>query len=160
MLFRHALRRARVPVRRRGTRGLADRVRPAAALTTCAAVAGCGWAPARSARAASGGPRPTIVVVTTDPARDTPTRLRSAAFDPRFAGLTGDFTTFRHAPRGLGVSIRPPVQHGEGRYTVRHGAKVLAFSPTDDHAHPLDTAGVFARRYATRPSRIAAGASA
>jgi protein SCO1/2 len=73
-----------------------------------------------------------VVFVTTDPARDTPERLRAwlAHFDPTFVGLTGDTATLLAAQRALylpAAQIAPA--DSAGAYLVGHAASVVAFSP-------------------------------
>lgn len=86
--------------------------------------------------------RITVVFVTTDPRRDTPTVLRAwlGQYDSAFVGLTGAFTTIQHAAASLGITIEPPVKQPGGGYTVTHGAEVFAFD-TDGRARVVWTAG-------------------
>ncbi len=90
-----------------------------------------------------------VVFVTTDPVRDTPQRLAAwlGAQDPTFIGLTGRFSAIQAAARSLGVLIAEPVREKDGSYSVQHGAEVFAFSPGDDKAHFLYTAGVSVSQY-------------
>ncbi|KRV48086.1 hypothetical protein AQ490_26460 [Wenjunlia vitaminophila] len=84
-----------------------------------------------------------VVMITTDPGRDTPESLRSwlNAMDPSFIGLTGEYADIRDAGRTVGVHV-PKARKGEdGEIIVDHGAQVLAFSAKDDRAHVLYTAG-------------------
>lgn len=73
-----------------------------------------------------------VIMVTVDPERDTPERLRAWLdnFDRDFIGLTGsvaDITAMQQA-----VRLPPAVKEGEGdMYLVGHAAYVLAFT-TDD----------------------------
>jgi protein SCO1/2 len=73
-----------------------------------------------------------VIMVTVDPERDTPERLRDWLdnFDRDFIGLTGsdaDITAMQQA-----VRLPPAVKEGEGdMYLVGHAAYVLAFT-TDD----------------------------
>jgi len=72
-----------------------------------------------------------VVFVTTDPARDTPERLRRwlGAFDPGFIALTGDATALAAAQVAAGVI---PAQRGDSTakgYDVGHAAQVQAYSP-------------------------------
>ncbi|MEU9207740.1 SCO family protein [Streptomyces sp. NPDC048415] len=100
-----------------------------------------------------------VVFVSTDPARDTPRRLKQwlGAIDPSFTGLTGDFAAIQKAARSLGVGISPPVKHQDGTVTVSHGAEVFAFSPKDDKAHLFYTSGTSAQRYAADLPKIVKG---
>ncbi|MFF7984076.1 SCO family protein [Streptomyces sp. NPDC007901] len=100
-----------------------------------------------------------VVFVSTDPARDTPRRLKQwlGAIDPSFTGLTGDFAAVQKAARSLGVGISPPVKHQDGTVTVSHGAEVFAFSPKDDKAHLFYTSGTSQQRYAADLPKIVKG---
>lgn len=100
-----------------------------------------------------------VIFVTTDPARDTPERLRRwlAAFDSRFIGLSGDFGAVQKAARSLGVAVDKPVKNADGSFTVTHGAEVLAFSPADDKVHMIYTSGTTTQRYATDLPKIIRG---
>ncbi len=90
-----------------------------------------------------------VIFVTTDPARDTPKRLKAwlGAQDPSFIGLTGSFSAIQAAARGLGVLVEKPVKEKDGSISVEHGAEVFAFSPKDNRAHFLYTAGVSVSQY-------------
>jgi protein SCO1/2 len=85
-----------------------------------------------------------VVFVTTDPARDTPERLRQWLdnFDPRFVGLTGDTAQIAAAERALSL---PTSEFGPrdstGAYEVGHAAAVVAFTP-DDLGHVLYPFGI------------------
>ncbi|MEV4670060.1 MULTISPECIES: SCO family protein [Actinomadura] len=100
-----------------------------------------------------------VVFVTTDPARDTPKRLRSwlAAFDARFIGLSGDFAEIQQAARALGIAVEKPVKNADGSYEVTHGAQVLAFSPADDKVHLVYTSGTTTRQYAADLPKLIGG---
>lgn len=83
-----------------------------------------------------------VVFVTTDPARDTPERLRTwlDAFDRRFIGLTGSQAALDTAQLSLG--IRPGFRETEGEnYSVAHAAVVFAFT-ADDSAHVVYPFGI------------------
>jgi protein SCO1/2 len=73
-----------------------------------------------------------VLFVTTDPARDTPERLRQwlGQFNPDFVGLRGDTATVNRVQSAL---MLPPAQIGTadstGNYLVGHAAAVVAFSP-------------------------------
>jgi protein SCO1/2 len=100
-----------------------------------------------------------VVFVSTDPARDTPRRLKEwlGAIDPDFIGLTGDFTAIQKAARNMGVGISRPVKHKDGSETVSHGAEVFVFSPKDDKAHLFYTSGTSEQRYAADLPKIVKG---
>lgn len=79
-----------------------------------------------------------VVFVTTDPARDTPQRLRQWLdnFDRRFIGLSGSADSVNQIQARLGLppatmemmDSSAPGPHG---YGVGHAAQVLAFTPDD-----------------------------
>jgi protein SCO1 len=74
-----------------------------------------------------------VVFVTTDPRRDTPTRLRAwlDKFDPSFIGLRGSIAQIGDAELAMHVPLAKaeaaPKSYGSGRYSVTHFAAVLAF---------------------------------
>lgn len=90
-----------------------------------------------------------VVMVSTDPERDSPRRMGAwlDAQDKDFIGLTGDFATVKDAAKSVGVHLEKPVKEEDGSITVSHGAEVLAYSPKDDKAHVLYLAGVTAEQY-------------
>jgi protein SCO1/2 len=76
-----------------------------------------------------------VVMVTTDPARDTSERLRAWLdnFDPSFVGLRGTLEEVNDIQQALGLP--PAVLYGTGDdYTVGHSARVIAFTK-DNYAH-------------------------
>jgi protein SCO1/2 len=78
-----------------------------------------------------------VVFVTTDPARDTPEKLRAWLdnFDPSFIGLRGTPEQVSAIEKSLDVA--PAVAaapDSAGNYEVGHAAQVIAFTP-DDSAH-------------------------
>ncbi|MFK4099621.1 SCO family protein [Streptomyces sp. NPDC019531] len=82
----------------------------------------------------------TVVFVTTDPARDTPTELGKwlKGIDTQFVGLTGDFATIQASARTLGISIEPTHKDKKTGKTVSvHGTQVVAFSPKTDKGYVL-----------------------
>jgi protein SCO1/2 len=85
----------------------------------------------------------TVVFVTTDPARDTPQRLKQwlANFSPSIVGLTGNPRTIQDAQRAVGMPPAAKESLGKGDYGVDHGAFVYAFTP-DDLAHIAYPQGV------------------
>jgi len=81
-----------------------------------------------------------VVFVTTDPARDTPERLRGWLnnFDKRFIGLSGAIDSVNAIEARLGlpqsqVEPMPTMSAGPhpATYGVGHAAQVLAYSPDD-----------------------------
>ncbi|MFC9702616.1 SCO family protein [Streptomyces sp. NPDC056501] len=80
-----------------------------------------------------------VVLITTDPERDTPAELAKwlpAAGDPSFIGLTGEFSTIQAGARSIGIGIDPPKKEN-GNVVSMHGAQVIAFSPTTDQGYVL-----------------------
>jgi protein SCO1/2 len=95
-----------------------------------------------------GVPDATVVFVTTDPARDTPERLRDwldqMPGGEAFVGLSGslDEITAAETAAGVAASIIPAEDTGPGQdYEVGHAAQILAFTP-DDRNHLAYPAGV------------------
>lgn len=85
-----------------------------------------------------------VVFVTTDPARDTPTVLRTwlDKFDPRFIGLTSDSATVVNVTQAL--RMPPPVREqepGDASYSIGHAAFVIAFT-RDNLAHVIYPFGI------------------
>ena len=83
-----------------------------------------------------------VVFISSDPTRDTPSRLKSwlSYFDGSFIGLTGAYATIGRAAHEMGIPIEPPVKQADGSITVTHGAEVLAFTP-DQRSKLVYTAG-------------------
>lgn len=76
-----------------------------------------------------------VVMVTTDPERDTDEQLRSwlDRFDPEFHGLRGDIDEVVEAAGDYGVAVDPPVET-EGEYLVTHGGRVTVLTPDGEAA--------------------------
>lgn len=96
-----------------------------------------------------GMPDPTVVFVTTDPARDTPERLREwlDKFDTGFVGLHGTPEEIRAAeeaaqvlPSMITTDDGAPPAPGDA-YEVGHAAQLIAYTP-DDLAHVVYPSGV------------------
>lgn len=85
-----------------------------------------------------------VVFVTTDPARDTPERLREwlSSFDYPITALTGSDEQLRRAQEasGLAPSIAG-TPRPDGSYEVGHAAQVLLITP-DDQVHLVYPLGV------------------
>jgi protein SCO1/2 len=98
-----------------------------------------------------------VVFVTTDPARDTPERIRAwlDGFDPEFIGLTGSDDDVARAQQAIGASV---AQKGEadaaGDYEVGHNAGVWVITP-DDRVHLLYGFGTREQDWATDLPEIA-----
>ncbi|MET9761102.1 SCO family protein [Streptomyces sp. NPDC006372] len=80
-----------------------------------------------------------VVLVTTDPDRDTPAELGKwlKGIDPQFIGLTGDFSTIQAGARTLGIAFDPPRKDKNGKIISEHGTQVIAFSPKTDGGYVL-----------------------
>lgn len=95
---------------------------------------------------------PEVVLVTVDPARDTPAVLARyvAHFDPSFTGVTGNQGAIDVLVRDLGVAVMIGVPAADGSYTVDHSAAVFLIDPDAAYAAlfgaPHD-AGTIARDY-------------
>ncbi len=82
-----------------------------------------------------------VVMVTVDPERDTPERLRRwlDAFDRSFVGLSGPMEEVNAIQQRLWLP--PAVKQGEGSdYLMGHAAQVIAFT-ADDRAHVIYPSG-------------------
>lgn len=75
--------------------------------------------------------RPRIVLVTVDPARDTPAALAAylGHFDPAFVGLTGSQEAVEELARGLGAVMQAQPANADGSYTVDHTAAIFLIDP-------------------------------
>lgn len=78
-----------------------------------------------------------VVFVTTDPARDTPERLRTwlANFDSTFVGVAGRVEDINRLQQSMGLppatqEAMPPGSPA-GSYGIAHGSMVLAFTADD-----------------------------
>lgn len=86
--------------------------------------------------------RTEVVMVTSDPARDTPKRMKQflGFFDKGFIGLTGKYSDVSEAAHTVGVPISEPTQGPNGSWVVDHGAQVILFG-LDDKAREIHTSG-------------------
>ncbi|MEV2275869.1 SCO family protein [Nocardiopsis sp. NPDC049922] len=80
-----------------------------------------------------------VVMVSTDPARDTDEQLRTwlDRFDPAFQGVRGDVDTTVEAAADYGIAIEAP-QETEGEYLVTHGGRIVVLLPTGEAAGMFD----------------------
>ena len=89
-------------------------------------------------------PRPIVVFVGVDPARDTPTRVRAFLdrFDEDFIGLVGTPEELAAAQEATGVA-QAVVQEADesGGYLVGHASQIIAYT-ADDLAHVVYPFGV------------------
>lgn len=76
-----------------------------------------------------------VLVITTDPARDTPSVFRDYLnrFDPSFVGLIGPLSEIKKTADALGVALEVK-RLPSGGYEIGHGAQVIGFGP-DGTAH-------------------------
>ncbi len=90
-------------------------------------------ASARNRMAAALKSKVRLVMITTDPARDTPGVLKTYLdrIDPNFVGLTGDLATIVPVATSLGVSIADAQKLPSGGYEVTHGTEVIGFGKDD-----------------------------
>lgn len=80
-----------------------------------------------------------VVMVSSDPARDTDQQLRSwlDRFDPDFQGVRGDVDDTVQAARDYGIPIEAP-EETEGEYLVSHGGRILVLAPGGEAAGMFD----------------------
>ena len=83
-----------------------------------------------------------VVMVTVDPARDTPQRLRQWLdhFDRSFVGLIGSPDEVNAIQRALRLPAAVKLGSGETDYLMGHGAQVIAFT-THNRAHVIYPSG-------------------
>ncbi|MDJ0877588.1 MAG: SCO family protein [Halieaceae bacterium] len=86
-----------------------------------------------------------VVMVSVDPARDTPERLAEYVpyFDPGFTGVTGEFLDIHRFATALNTPFRK-VPGEDDNYLVDHSANVVLINPRGDYhgffKAPLDLA--------------------
>jgi protein SCO1 len=70
-----------------------------------------------------------VVMITSDPQRDTPKRLKEwlSSFSYDSIGLTGPYPKIQEAAETVGVFLEPPKKNADGTVTVEHGAQVILF---------------------------------
>jgi protein SCO1 len=75
--------------------------------------------------------RPEVVLVTVDPARDTPAVLARYVthFDPTFTGVTGEASAIELLTRELGVAVMIAAPSADGSYAVDHTAAIFLIDP-------------------------------
>ncbi|CAL9617272.1 hypothetical protein SUDANB121_05783 [Nocardiopsis dassonvillei] len=80
-----------------------------------------------------------VVMVSTDPQRDTGEQLRSwlDRFDPSFQGVRGDIDATVEAARDYGIPIDAP-QETDGQYLVTHGGRIVVLLPGGEAAGMFD----------------------
>lgn len=73
-----------------------------------------------------------FMLVTLDPVRDTPEKLKQYVeyFNPAFIGVTGEFLQLRRFATELNVAFQKVVtDHESGEYTIDHGGNVALINP-------------------------------
>jgi protein SCO1/2 len=86
-----------------------------------------------------------VVMITVDPARDTPAQLAAYVpyFNPAFTGVTGDFMEIHRVATALNTPFRKVPGQGEN-YQVDHSSNVVLINPRGDYhgffKAPLDMA--------------------
>lgn len=72
-----------------------------------------------------------IVMITVDPARDTPQQLKEylSFFDPTLKGLTGEAAAIEKAANAMGVPYIPAPANAGENYLVDHGANLALIGP-------------------------------
>lgn len=77
-----------------------------------------------------------VVFVSTDPARDSPERIREWLdhFDPKFIGLRGPLDTINSIQQQIGLAPAIIDETGTDDYAVGHAAQVIAYT-RDNLAH-------------------------
>ncbi|MEU1900923.1 SCO family protein [Nocardiopsis dassonvillei] len=80
-----------------------------------------------------------VVMVSTDPGRDTDEQLRSwlDRFDPAFQGVRGDIDATVDAAADYGIPVEAP-QESEGEYLVSHGGRIVVLLPDGRAAGMFD----------------------
>ena len=75
-----------------------------------------------------------VVMLSVDPARDTPERLAQYAqyFHSDFIGVTGDFTDILSFAQRLNAPFRK-VSEPDGAYQMEHSANVILMNPRGDY---------------------------
>ncbi len=75
-----------------------------------------------------------VVMVSVDPARDTPERLSEYVpyFHPEFLGVTGDFTAILSFAQRLNAPFRK-LSEPDGDYQMEHTANVVLMNPRGDY---------------------------
>ena len=91
-----------------------------------------------------------VVIVTTDPARDTSAVLKAYLdrIDPEFVGLTGELADIVTAAESIGLSIDEAQKLPSGGYEVTHSTQVIGFGK-DETAAVLWSTGTSVADYVT-----------
>ncbi|MFB6812981.1 SCO family protein [Streptomyces sp. NPDC056347] len=102
-----------------------------------------------------------VIMVTTDPERDTPSSLGTwlKAQDPSFIGLTGAFPAIQAGARQIGIGIDAPKKEKDGTVVSMHGSQVIAFSPKTDKGYLVYSEDTSPDDYAKDLPKIVTGAT-
>ncbi|GGM66606.1 SCO family protein [Longimycelium tulufanense] len=75
--------------------------------------------------------RAQVVMVTSDPDRDTPEAFGEwlRQFNPDFVGVTGKVDDIVKAAHSVAIGLEAPKANDSGDYEVTHGAQVLLYTP-------------------------------
>ena len=86
-------------------------------------------------------PAPRVVLVSVDPARDTPEQMRRylSNFDAEFIGITTSEQALEPMRRDLGVSVMKQLQNNE-QYTMTHNPQVYVIAPSAEVIATLSSA--------------------
>jgi protein SCO1/2 len=106
---------------------------------------------------------PRIVLVSVDPARDTPAALKRylARFDPEFTGLTATEKELAPLLDALGVTVMKQTLGGS-QYTMTHNPQVFVVAPNGNVIATLSSAGsadAVVRDYQRIRARFLSGSS-
>lgn len=83
-----------------------------------------------AALAEAGATRPQVLMMSVDPARDTPERLAAYVpyFNPGFVGVTGSMGEVRQLTERLGIIVQYTAGEGDN-YTVDHSSQLMLTGP-------------------------------
>lgn len=90
----------------------------------------------------------TVVLISTDPPRDTPQVMKKYLdrIDESFIGLTGDLDVIKKAGQSLGITMEQTKSLPSGGYEIDHGTQVYGFG-ADGRAQVLWTQGTSVADY-------------
>lgn len=80
--------------------------------------------------------KPAVIMVTVDPDRDTPAKLKQylAAFNPDFIGYTGTFDNIVALAQQVNVAFGKVPGTEKGSYLVDHSANIVVINPAGQYA--------------------------
>lgn len=108
-------------------------------------------------RLGADGEQVDVVMVSTDPERDTPEQMRSwlSGFNPDFQGVIGPIDDVVQAAKAYGIPVEPP-EETDGNYLVTHGERVAVLRPGGDAIGFFDPGTSGEQMSAVLPELIAA----